>query len=60
MAGKSRGKLAGRSHLARAAHFRTGAGPMGGTRREQTRRRRRLDRQEEQRAQREERAASER
>jgi len=42
-----RRKIAGRSKLAQAAHFRTGAGAMGGDRRQQARRKRRRDRQEE-------------
>jgi len=46
-------KLGGRSQLARIAHFRGGAGAMGGTRQQQTRRQRRRDRIEEQRAARE-------
>jgi hypothetical protein len=48
-----RKKPAGRSLLARTAHFRTGAGAMGGTRKLQAKRRRRQDRQEERNAQRE-------
>lgn len=51
-----RGKMAGRSKLAQAAHFRRGAGPMGGTHREQARRRRRHARLEEQQAKRDPRA----
>lgn len=45
-------KPSGRSHLARAAHFRL-AGAMGGSRRQSTRRKRREDRQEERAAERE-------
>ncbi|MFN3649379.1 MAG: hypothetical protein ACK47B_07330 [Armatimonadota bacterium] len=48
-----RGKAAGRSELARDAHFRTGGGAMGGSRKLQAKRRRRADRLEEQRAARE-------
>ena len=48
-----RRKIKGRSELARLAHFRTGAGVQGGSRREQVRRRRRQDRQEERQAQKE-------
>jgi hypothetical protein len=46
-------KLAGRSGLAQVAHFRTGAGAMGGSRKEQAKRRRRRDRLEERKVQRE-------
>ncbi|MBM3457630.1 MAG: hypothetical protein FJX77_03730 [Armatimonadetes bacterium] len=45
---RARRRLKLRSRLARVAHFRTGAGPMGGDRRQQARRRRREDRLEEQ------------
>jgi hypothetical protein len=48
-----RKKLLGRSKLAQVAHFRTSAGPIGGSRKVQTRRRRRKDRLEEQTARRE-------
>lgn len=53
MAETKKKKLAGRSQLARAAHLRTGAGAMGGNRKQQIRRRRRRDREEESRARRE-------
>ena len=43
----TRKKLAGRSRLAQVAHFRTGAGTMGGTRKVQTRRHRREAHDEE-------------
>jgi hypothetical protein len=43
----TRRKLAGRSVLAQVAHFRTGAGEMGGTRKIQARRRRREAKDEE-------------
>jgi len=43
-------KLTGRSKLAQLAHFRTGAGAIGGTRKIQAKRRRRQDRLEEQQA----------
>lgn len=43
----TRKKLAGRSVLAQVAHFRTGAGTMGGSRKVQTRRTRREARNEE-------------
>lgn len=47
---RNQGKPAGRSELARIAHFRAGAGAMGGNKKQQARRRRKEDRQEEQRA----------
>ena len=50
---RNRGKPAGRSNLARAAHFRGSAGAMGGTRKLQARRRRMKDRQEERQVERE-------
>jgi len=46
---RNQGKPAGRSELARVAHLRGGAGPMGGNKKQQSRRKRREDRQEEQR-----------
>jgi hypothetical protein len=46
-------KLKGRSHLARAAHLRSGAGAMGGSRKQQIRRKRRDDRDQERRVARE-------
>jgi hypothetical protein len=49
---RRRVKAVGRSTLARQAHFRTGAGAMGGSRRLRARRRRRSDRLEEREAQR--------
>lgn len=50
---RNQGKPAGRSELARVAHLRGGAGPMGGNKKQQARRKRREDRLEEQRAERE-------
>lgn len=55
MKAKNRGarrriRLAGRSQLARMAHFRVSAGAMGGNRRQQARRRRQRDRMDEQEA----------
>jgi len=50
---RNQGKPAGRSELARIAHFRAGAGAMGGTKKQQARRRRKDARHEEQRAARE-------
>jgi hypothetical protein len=49
---RNRGKPAGRSELARTAHFRGGAGAMGGSRKQKARRRRRQDRLEEREARR--------
>jgi hypothetical protein len=49
---RKRKKLAGRSRLAREAHFRLG-GAMGGTRKQQARRKRRAARDEERKAERE-------
>jgi hypothetical protein len=51
---RKRKKPTGRSHMARLAHLRGGAGPMGGTRRQQAKRRRRRNKLEEQQAQRDE------
>ena len=47
---RNRGKLAGRSELARIAHFRVAGGAMGGDRRQQARRRRQRDRMDERQA----------
>lgn len=47
MPNPNRKKLAGRSQLARIAHFRGGAGAMGGNRKQQAKRRRLQDRLEE-------------
>ena len=54
---RNQGKPAGRSELARVAHFRTGAGAMGGSKKQQARRRRKEARQEERQAQRDLRGA---
>lgn len=47
---RNRGKPAGRSELARVAHFRSGAGAMGGDKKQQARRRRKEAKHEEQQA----------
>jgi hypothetical protein len=51
--------MIGRNILARLAHFRVGAGALGGDRRQQARRRRRQDRREEQSARRDDTPATE-
>jgi hypothetical protein len=60
MAARVRRLRIGRSDLARLAHFRVGAGAMGGGRHQQARRRRRQDRREERLARRDEGPARER
>jgi hypothetical protein len=49
---RNKGKPAGRSELARIAHFRSGAGAMGGNKKVQARRRRKDARSEERQAER--------
>jgi hypothetical protein len=50
---RNQGKPAGRSELARVAHFRGGAGAMGGNKKQQARRKRRETKAQEQQAARE-------
>lgn len=57
--GGTRRLVTGRNELARQAHLRSGAGPLGGTRKQKVRRKRKEDHQEERKATRGERSNDE-